>query len=258
MTGISLLDYKKINDMGPEQLYHLLCRHQANQQLLNLYMGFQPDSIISHEKFPETKELWLKFIKHDDDNNIGDASRLWSFILNCRQIIDEGIPGNYAELGVWKGNTAAILAYYAKISDRKAYFFDTYSGFEQRDFIGVDSNIKLAFQDTSLELVLDTIGSENEHCEFIKGHFPSSLQNHHQNTVFSVVSIDCDLYEPTKAGLEFFYPRMSVGGILFLHDYSSGYWPGAKQAIDEFIKETGEFLVLMPDKSGSAFVRKTK
>lgn len=247
-----------MNKITPEYLYHLLCQFQEEQKLQNIYMGFLPDSIAAFEKFPEYQELWQKFIKHDDDNNIGDASRLWSLILNCRQIIEEAIPGDFAELGVWKGNTAAILSYYAKVQGRRAYFFDTYSGFEQRDFIGIDAVIKPAFQDTSLELVLDTVGPDNSHCEFVKGYFPDSLENHHRNTIFSVVSIDCDLYEPIKSGLKFFYPRMSLGGILFLHDYSSGYWVGAKKAIDEFCKETGEYLVLMPDKSGSAFVRKSR
>ena len=247
-----------MNNITPEQLYHLLCRFQAEQKLQHIYMGFQPDSITDFDKFPEYQELWQKFIRHDDDNNIGDASRLWSLILNCRQIIEEGIPGDYAELGVWKGNTAAVLAYYAKVSRKKAYFFDTYSGFKWLDLVGVDSNVELAFQDTSIDLVMDTIGMENTHCEYVKGYFPESLQPHHQGLTFAVVSIDCDLYQPIKAGLDFFYPRMSKGGVFYLHDYSSGYWAGAKKAIDEFCKETGEYLVLMPDKSGSAFVRKSK
>jgi hypothetical protein len=51
---------------------------------------------------------------------------------------------------------------------------------------------------------------------------------------------------------------MSKGGVLFLHDYSSLYWDGAKKAIDEFCRKVGEFVMLLPDKSGSAFLRKTK
>ncbi len=68
----------------------------------------------------------------------------------------------------------------------------------------------------------------------------------------------CDLYKPTKVGLDLFYPRMSRGGIFFIHDYSSQIWNGAKMAVDEFCAMTGEFIVLMPDKSGSAFLRKVK
>lgn len=65
------------------------------------------------------------------------------------------------------------------------------------------------------------------------------------------------LYAPTKAALEFFYPRMSAGGVLFVHDYASGIWPGVTHAVDELRAATGESLVLLPDKSGTAIIRKT-
>ncbi len=51
---------------------------------------------------------------------------------------------------------------------------------------------------------------------------------------------------------------MSKGGLLLLHDYSSLYWNGSKKAIDEFCKVNREYVILMPDKSGSAFIRKSK
>jgi hypothetical protein len=59
-----------------------------------------------------------------------------------------------------------------------------------------------------------------------------------------------------KAGLEFFYPRMARGGLLLLHDYSSLHWEGARQAVDEFCAANGEFPILLPDKSGSALIRR--
>ena len=36
---------------------------------------------------------------------------------------------------------------------------------------------------------------------------------------FAFVSLDTDLYKPTLAGLEFFWPRMSKGGFIFIHDF---------------------------------------
>ena len=45
--------------------------------------------------------------------------------------------------------------------------------------------------------------------------------------------------------------------MFFPHDYSSMYWPGSKRAIDEPCKASGEHIVLMPDKSGSALLRKS-
>jgi O-methyltransferase len=51
---------------------------------------------------------------------------------------------------------------------------------------------------------------------------------------------------------------MSKGGVFFLHDYLSNHWSGVKKAVDEFCAEHGEFIIVMSDKSGSAFLRKTK
>jgi hypothetical protein len=75
---------------------------------------------------------------------------------------------------------------------------------------------------------------------------------------YALVHIDCDLYQPMKAALAFFYPRMPKGGMMILHDYSSGLWEGAAQAIDEFCASSGEFLTLWPDKSGTAMIRKSR
>ena len=43
---------------------------------------------------------------------------------------------------------------------------------------------------------------------------------------------------------------------MFVHDYASGIWPGVTQATDELRAATGESLVLLPDKSGTAIIRR--
>jgi hypothetical protein len=115
----------------------------------------------------------------------------------------------------------------------------------------------MEFEDTSLELTASVVG-ERAGVQLVKGYFPDTVTDEFRGWRFAVVSLDCDLYTPMKNGLEFFYPRMEPGALLLLHDYSSGFWEGAKRAIDEFCAATGEHLILMPDKSGSAFVRKSK
>jgi O-methyltransferase len=61
-----------------------------------------------------------------------------------------------------------------------------------------------------------------------------------------------------KAGLEFFYPRLSPGGMMIFHDYSNPHWEGAKRAVDEYLPRAIENLVLLPDKSGTAILRKIR
>ena len=75
-----------------------------------------------------------------------------------------------------------------------------------------------------------------------------------EQTIFSFVHLDADLFEPTKNGLEFFYPRVSSEGIILIHDYNA--WPGCRKAVDEFFFLKKESPIPMPDKSGSAIIVK--
>ncbi len=227
--------------------------------IANVYIGYHPDSQARFSSHPEYRELFERFTANNRVNNAGDWARFWSLVLNMKCVLDDGIEGDFAELGVWRGNTAAVLAHFAKLNNRRVHLFDTFAGFDERDLTGVDSDKAAAFHNTSIELVRSVIGRENIGvCDFHPGWFPDSLTDHTRDTKFCAVSLDCDLYEPMRAGLDFFYPRLSLGGVMFLHDYSSGAWAGAKKTVDGFCAEVGEYIVLMPDKSGSAFLRRSR
>ena len=75
-------------------------------------------------------------------------------------------------------------------------------------------------------------------------------------TRFALVHLDADLYEPTKAGLEYFYDKLEPGGFLILHDYGSPHWPGVLRAAQEFFANKPEKLIRIPDRSGSSLIRK--
>lgn len=227
-------------------------------RLSYVFLSYQPDSQARFNAHPEYEELQKRFLSHNRLNNGGDRARLWSFVLNCKQVISEQVEGDFAELGVWRGNTAAVLAYFAARDNRRVFLFDTFEGFDQQDLKGVDAGKAVQFNNTSIDLVKEVIGDKARVCHFAKGYFPSTIEDIHRTRKYAIVSLDCDLYEPTKAGLNFFYPLMPRGGLFLLHDYSSCHWPGVKLAIDEFCKESGESIVLMPDKSGSAFLRKSR
>lgn len=219
-----------------------------------LFIGAIPDSIIKGGH-PNYFELLPQFVKRNSDNNVLDYSRYISFILNIEKILKNGVQGAFAEVGIYLGNNAAVMLSYCTDYQRKLFLFDTYEGFDKRDIVGVDEKQKILFQDTSLERVKAYVG-ENEYTRYVKGYFPESVTEEAREESFAFVSLDCDLYNPTKFGLEFFWPRMSNGGMIFIHDYSSGYFEGCTKAVDEFCKASNINVVLMPDKSGTAVLSK--
>src|SRR5215469_2600279 len=90
-----------------------------------------------------------QFILGNEERNSGDLPRYYFLKLVCDQILTERITGDYAELGVYKGNTAALLADLARRTGSRAYLFDTFKGFASDDLVEIDRNIKIEFADTS-------------------------------------------------------------------------------------------------------------
>jgi hypothetical protein len=224
-----------------------------------VYLSYVPDSIREYAAFPDFGQLVDSWTHNNGRRNAGDLPRLLFLIQNSQRILGEGVLGDFAELGVHKGNSAKVLVDILGRVDpeRRLYLFDTFGGFDARDLGGVDADVPALYSDTSLGAVRVFVGNEGL-CDYRPGYFPESANTVDPEVVFALVHLDCDLYEPTRSGLDFFYPRLSPGAFVVLHDYSSGHWPGVSQAVDEFLADKPEQLVLLPDKSGTAVFRKEK
>jgi hypothetical protein len=215
---------------------------------------FQPDSFADFQMHSEFGEVFSKF-SCDDCFRGMDVGRLWSVILNIKHVLSR-VDGAVAELGVYKGHMSAVLSHYADVFNRRMYMIDTFQGFSPDQLEeNLDDRKATAFQDTNVEHAKKIVGAYSGN-HWLIGAFPGIVTPDLAGDRFAFVSLDCDLYEPIKAGLEFFYPRLSAGGMIFVHDYSSGHWPGAKRAVDEFAEDNMLQGVLLPDKSGSYVIPK--
>lgn len=237
----------------------VLSRHRwaapaAIRSRLPFYVTMRPDSDRTHNQYPELDDLVIAWVHRNERRNASDLPRLYSLVLNIRQVLEENVPGDFAELGVYRGNSAMVLAHYARQSGRTALLFDTFEGFDRRDLVGVDQRRPNEFEDTSLPEVRSFVGESN--VRYFAGYFPASVPTELGTAQFAVVHLDCDLYEPIKAGMEFFFPRLAPGGLMIVHDYSGIHWHGVRRAVDEFLSAHRERPVLLPDRSGTAMIRK--
>ncbi|MEO9190466.1 MAG: TylF/MycF/NovP-related O-methyltransferase [Acetobacteraceae bacterium] len=243
----------------PGRLHGLLTGAHAPPRVLQademMYLAYRPDSDVFFKRHSELAQLSDKWIRDNIINNAGDLPRLYALVLNIKHVLDDNVMGDLAELGVYRGNSAALLAHYARIYSRKVFLFDTFEGFDRRDIIGVDRSKPAAFADTSLDQVRELVGDDD--VTFVQGWFPQSIPPDLYASRFCLVHIDCDLYAPAKAALEFFYPRLSPGGLLIVHDYASPAWRGIKRAVDEYCRAIPERPIIFGDKSGTAMIRKS-
>jgi len=180
-----------------------------------------------------------------------DYVRISTLELLAHELNTRKTGGHCAEVGVYKGDFASVINRY--FPTRKLYLFDTFRGFDERDLsrdkgsglVSIDAD----FSDTSVEKVLRKMPFP-QMCIVKQGYFPDTGLDVEDS--FCFVSLDADLYDPTIAGLRFFYPRLVAGGAIFVHDYNNSNYRGIKQAVDEFSSEAGVLHFPLSDRCGTA------
>lgn len=185
--------------------------------------------------------------------------RIETLRLNAERIKELGVKGSVAELGVYKGYFSREINRY--FSDRTLYMFDTFEGFlNDRLHENVDSKFESYMELIKLYFVTDNFSSilhgfkNPKKCVIKKGFFPETTIGIEDTYCF--VSIDVDIYTSTKAGLDYFWPRMEKHGIIMVHDYNNYYTRGVKEAVDEFAELNYIPIVMVADIAGSAILIK--
>lgn len=141
------------------------------------------------------------------------------------------VKGDIAEVGVYKGGTAKLFTQITKGTGKKIHLFDTFEGMPTAETHTAFGSERSIFTDTSMEAVRDFVNDGR--AELHQGIFPATAAGL-EGERFSLVYLDADLYESTKDGLQFFWPKMSPGGVIVVDDYGSKHWFGIKEAVQEF------------------------
>ncbi len=185
-----------------------------------------------------------------------DLVRRATLDLAAEEIDRHQILGEIAEVGVFQGDFAVDLN--RVFPHRKFFLFDTFSGFHQNDIEKEQkrgfSDGKQDFSQTSVDLVKGRLLFPHQ-AQFRPGYFPQTALGL-ENENFCFVSLDTDLYDPIIEGLRFFYPRLSPGGFIFVHDFHNDQYPGVRAAVEEYALENPISYLPIPDIGGSVVIRK--
>jgi O-methyltransferase len=184
-----------------------------------------------------------------------DYVRYRTLELCHEEMLANRIPGNIAELGVFQGNFAQKMN--ELFHDKKIYLFDTFEGFDPKDVKEEQkrnfSSGNQDFSNTNVAQVLNKM-PHPEMCIVKKGYFPDTT--HGVEDRFCFVSLDTDLYTPILNGLEYFYPRLVPGGVIFVHDFNNDFYPGAKKAVKEYCLKNSIAYIPIPDSGGTVIIPK--
>jgi O-methyltransferase len=189
--------------------------------------------------------------------------RLYSLYKSVEYIIQNNIPGDFVECGVWRGGSSMTIALTLKkmnVSDRKIYMYDTYEGMSEPS--ENDSDIYGNKADTMLNTVQKIDKEENIWCYaslgdvkqnifstgypennivFVKGKVEDTIPGIIPSSI-AILRLDTDWYESTLHELNHLYPLLVSRGVLIIDDY--GHWEGARKAVDEYIQQNKLSLLL--------------
>lgn len=168
---------------------------------------------------------------------------------NARQLIEtainENIPGDVAECGVWRGGCAmwmrAVLN--AHNSDRTVWVADSFAGMPTPDVIAnpiersAPDLSSLDYLSVSIDQVKDNFRRFkllDNRVQFLKGWFADTLPTAPISQL-AVLRADADLYQSTMDILANLYDKVSLGGFVIIDDYR--LWEPCRQAVNKFRRD---------------------
>ncbi len=156
------------------------------------------------------------------------------------------IEGDVVECGVSIGTGIlnwCLLCELAR-SERHVFGYDSFSGFPPS--AEADRKSDGAFQTergdyaSPPELVMKileeggvTPGFRRDHVRLVRGYFETTVPGHARP--IALLHLDCDLYDSYKTCLAHLFDLVRPGGIVMFDEYEDSRFPGAKQAVDEFL-----------------------
>jgi O-methyltransferase len=153
------------------------------------------------------------------------------------------LGGAMAEIGVYRGASARLIR--EADGSRPLHLFDTFQGLPETTNVDV-AHHQGHLQKGQFACSFESVQKYLVDCDnvyFHQGIFPASA-NAVDAEHFSFVHSDVDIYESTKAVLEFFYPRMLPGGVIITHDFAS--CDGARRPFVEFFASRPEPVLELP------------
>jgi len=164
----------------------------------------------------------------DAETMIGEL-RLRNVVDCVRRVIEDGVPGDLLEAGVWRGGASimmrAVLAAYGD-SERTVWLADSFRGLPRPDSAyPADNNDRLfqlgdvlAVSRENVERNFARYDLLDHRVRFIEGWFKDTLAVAPVERL-AVLRLDGDMYQSTMDTLEPLYPKVSPGGFVIVDDY---------------------------------------
>ncbi len=177
---------------------------------------------------------------------IGTA-RLNNVLACCVAAVNEGIPGDFIETGVWRGGATILMRGVLEAmgdAQRWVWVADSFEGLpvpdserypadEGLDWSGVGV---LKVDADAVRANFERYGLLDDRVRFLEGWFADTLPTAPVEQL-AVLRLDGDLYESTMDALVHLEPKVSPGGFVIIDDH--GGWEPCAQAVSDYRNRQG-------------------
>jgi O-methyltransferase len=155
--------------------------------------------------------------------------RLKSLRELAQAAIDQGVPGDFIETGVWRGGCCILMRGVLAangVANRRVYVADSFDGLppprlQQDAGASWHTMRELAIPVEQVKRNFERYDLLDDQVCFIKGWFHETLPRLDEAVRFALIRLDGDMYESTQVALEHLYPRLSPGGFAIIDDYGA-------------------------------------
>lgn len=172
--------------------------------------------------------------------------RMLNIQILIEHILENEIPGDFIETGVWRGGACIFMRAILKAhgdTNRSVWVADFFEGLPppQPEYLADTGDkhhkyTQLAVSQEDVEANFRTYNLLDGQVKFLKGWFKDTLPEADIQKL-ALLRLDGDMYESTFTALTYLYPKLVSGGFVIVDDY--GAVPGCRQAIEDYRHQYG-------------------
>jgi O-methyltransferase/8-demethyl-8-(2,3-dimethoxy-alpha-L-rhamnosyl)tetracenomycin-C 4'-O-methyltransferase len=213
---------RKPSEMSARELYiDLLIR-----ALPNILYGDAPlPGRIRRHRFDLAKR-WTGVDWPSQAHTMVGVERLRNLATLVQSCLDDKIPGDFIETGVWRGGCCILMQGVLAangVADRRIYVADSFRGLPPPQ-VDQDAGSRyhqlhqLRISRDQVAANFEKYGLLDDNVVFAEGWFRDTLPAL-QADRFALIRLDGDMYDSTMVALENLYPKLAPGGYVIIDDY---------------------------------------
>lgn len=219
---------------GPRQLLHFIQR--ADPSLVGSYVASDYPKHLRDRAFQPVSAS----VRGHTLVDVLRQHELWSLVQQSGKLP----PGNYLEVGVWRGGTGLVIAealrHFGVSGD--LYLADTFAGVVnagEHDTLYVGGE----HADTTEAQVRKLLGDHGHHdVRILKGMFPQDTGEHVAGAI-RMLHVDVDVYQSARDVVAWAFDRLVPGGIVVFDDYGFSSCSGITKLAEEYERDPRFFFL---------------